>query len=136
MKAEILRRIAMIENIMKQTETPDLIMVEYDENIEKYVFYEDYSKKDEKGRVVLGHNRKTKLKDHYSDYVFYGNVNAVVIFIAINAAERINISFTTENLRKSCGIAPDTAFYIDSVEQSTASDRETIIKVCTYERTV
>ena len=136
MKAEILRRITTLENTVRRTETPDLIIVTYDENIEKYVFDEDYNKKDEKGRVMLGGHRKTQLKDHYRDYVFHGNVNAVVIFMVMGGKEMFSVSFTTESLRKSCGIAPDTAFYVDSVEHSTTNKTETILKICTYERTV
>lgn len=134
MKAEILRRIAMIESTVKQAESPDLILVTYDENIDKYVFDEDYSKKDVKGRVMLGGHRKTQLKDHYSDYVFRGNVNAVVIFMVMSGAEQFSVSFTTESLRKSCGIPSDMAFSIDSVEKSTTNKTENILKICTYER--
>lgn len=136
MRAEILNRIAAVENMVKRSETPDLIIVEYDENIEKYVFYEDYPKRDCKGRVTLGNVRKTQLKDHYSDYIFQGNVNASVIFMVTSGAERFSISFKTPDLRKSCGMMPDNAFSISKVENSTENPQEEIVYITTYERKV
>ena len=136
MKAEILKRIATAENMVKRSETPDLILVEYDENIEKYVFYEDYPKRDSKGRVVLGNVRKTQLKDHYSDYIFQGNVNANVIFMVMSGTERFSIVFRTDELRKSCGMMPDHAFSISKVEHSAENCQEDIVYITTYERKV
>ena len=136
MKAEILKRIATAENMVKRSETPDLILVTYDENIDKYVFDEDYPKKDSKGRVVLGNVRKTQLKDHYSDYVFQGNVNANVIFIVMSGAEQFCISFKTPDLRKECGMMPDHAFSINKVEHSAENCQEDIVYITTYERKV
>ena len=130
MKVSVLKRLEALENVVRKSESPDLILVSYDDNVDKFVFDEDYFKRDSHGRVAMGGYRKTHLKKHYSDYVFAENVHANVIFMCFCNDFQIDIRFDTDDLRRSCGMSRDTAFYIESVSRSNEEELE--IGVCAY----
>ena len=133
MNVKVIKRLEALENAVNKTEIPELIMVTFNDNVDEFVFREDYFKRDSNGRVTIGGYSKTNLKKHYRDYVFAGNVHATVIFLAIfNDDEHISISFKTDDLRRMCALSADTAFYINNIKNSDVNRTEAEVSICVY----
>jgi len=132
MKISILKRLEALESRCIKRDSPDLILVYYDRDINKYVFKEDHHNRNAKGEVIKGGHSDTETADNYSDYVFGENVHAHVLIDFLNAPMGGNLyMFDTDSVRKkaACG-----AFSLGGVKH--IEPLETEIQIIAYERKV
>lgn len=115
MNFQIIKRLAALENVIKNPEAPNMIQIYYDCDKKQYTVCEDYTKENGKGKAI-GNHRKIIFLDYYKDYLFTGEFHGTVIIDLFECPDEYAANlytFKADTLRKEAGIDAGSLFSIE-----------------------